>query len=79
MKKAYSIKLQIFIFSTVYSLYHHTEYHPEQYVSGGHSASASLAMGEGVNEESNEKAQKVEGAVKKSDIPHTISPMYFFL
>ena len=34
----------------------HTEYHPEQYVSGGHSASASLGMGEGVNEESNEKA-----------------------
>ena len=38
-KKPYSIKLYIFIFSTVYSLCHHKEYHPEQYVSNDHSAS----------------------------------------
>ena len=65
IKKAYSMKLKIFIFSPVYSSYHHTEYHPEQYVPSDHSASASLEMGEGVNKKSNKKALKGERAVKK--------------
>ena len=51
------------------------------YVNRGHSARASLAKGEGVDEESNKEQKDIErrACSQKSDILHTNSSMYFFL
>ena len=57
--------LEILIFSTVHSWYHHTEYYAS---STPLLTSTSLGKGEGVDEENNKQSHKKEGMQSKTVI-----------
>ena len=78
-KKAYSIINQRFSYSWPLLIISSHRIPPKQYyvLYSGHSPSASLGKGEGVEEESNKKTQKGEHAVKKWYPSHKFFYVHF--